>query len=46
MNALKSGDDIALIFTKVLDELSLGLVDEDEEVSETADREYWIKRGD
>lgn len=45
MNALKFGDDIALVFTKVLDELSLGLVDEDEEVSEVTDRDYWIKRG-
>jgi len=45
MNALKFGDDIALVFTKVLDELSLGLVDEDEEVSEVTDREYWLKRG-
>lgn len=45
MNALKFGDDIALVFTKVLDELPLGLVDEDEEVSEVTDREYWIKRG-
>lgn len=45
MNALKFGDDIALVFTKVMDELPLGLVDEDEEVSEVTDREYWIKRG-
>jgi hypothetical protein len=45
MNALKFGDDIALVFTKVLDELPLGLVDEDEEVSEVTDREYWLKRG-
>jgi uncharacterized protein (UPF0335 family) len=45
MNALKFGNDIALVFTKVLDELTLGLVDEDEEVSEVTDREYWIKRG-
>ena len=44
MNALKFGDDIALIFTKVLDEMPLGLVDEDEEVSEVTDREYWLKR--
>jgi hypothetical protein len=45
MNALKFGEDIALIFTKVLDEMPLGLVDEDEDVSEIADREYWLKRG-
>lgn len=45
MNALKIGDDIALVFTKVLDELALGFVDEDEEVSEVTDRDYWLKRG-
>lgn len=45
MNALKFGDDIALVFTKVLDEMPLGLVDEDEEISEVTDRDYWIKRG-
>jgi hypothetical protein len=45
MNAFKVGNDIALIFTKVLDELSYGLVDEDEETRETTDRDYWIKRG-
>lgn len=45
MNAYKIGEDIALVFTKVLDELPLGFVDEDEEVSEVTDREYWIKRG-
>lgn len=45
MSALKFGEDIALVFTKVLDDLQLGLVDEDEEVSEVTDREYWLKRG-
>ncbi|MBL7934520.1 MAG: hypothetical protein JNM51_01775 [Bacteroidia bacterium] len=45
MNALKFGDDIALIFTKILDELPLGLVDEDEEIREVTDRDYWVKRG-
>jgi hypothetical protein len=45
MNAFKYGEDVSLIFTKVLDESPLGLVDEDEEVSEITDREYWIKTG-
>lgn len=45
MNALKFGEDIALIFTKILDELPLGLVDEDEEIREVTDRDYWIKKG-
>jgi hypothetical protein len=45
MNAYKFGDEVSLIFTKVLDESPLGLVDEDEEVRELTDRDYWIKRG-
>jgi len=40
-----SGDELALIFTTVLDEVTLGLVDEDEEIKEVADRNYWLKRG-
>jgi hypothetical protein len=38
-------DDIGLVFTTVLDELSRGLVDDDEEVQEVADRAYWESRG-
>ncbi len=45
LSAHKFGEDIALIFTKVLDEMPLGLVDEDEEVREVTDRDYWLKRG-
>ncbi len=45
MNALKIGDNISLIFTTVLDQMTLGLVDEEEEVSEVADRSYWEKKG-
>ena len=45
MNAFKFGDDIGLVFTIVLDELTLGLVDDDEGVRETTDRNYWISRG-
>lgn len=41
LNAYKVNDEYFLTFTKVLDEISLGLIDEDEEVSETADRNYW-----
>jgi len=44
MSALQIGEQVALLFTKVLDELPLGLVDEDEEVQETADRAYWESR--
>lgn len=45
MNAYKFEDKIALVFTKVLGEMPLGLVEEDEEVQETTDRDYWIDNG-
>jgi hypothetical protein len=46
MQALKVGEHTTLIFTKVLDELSRGLVDEDEDAEAApADRTYWEKRG-
>lgn len=44
MNALKFNDHIGLVFTKVLDQMTLGLVDDDEEVQETTDRSYWLNR--
>lgn len=44
MNAFKVGDSVSLVFAKVLDEMRLGLVDEDEEVQAVADRPYWEKR--
>lgn len=45
MSALRHENQVALIFTKVLDEISRGLVEEDEEVQEAADRPYWEIRG-
>src|SRR4051812_20131012 len=45
MQALKVNDDVALIFTTVIDELTRGLVEEDEEVQEVTDRGYWESRG-
>lgn len=45
MNAYKFEDKVGLVFTTVLDELSLGLVDDDEEVKEVTDRNYWLVRG-
>lgn len=45
MTALKHNNDIGLVFTKVLDQMTLGLVDDDEDVQETTDRSYWMKRG-
>lgn len=41
MSALKFGDQISLVFTKVLDVLTLGMPDEDEEVQAVTDRNYW-----
>lgn len=35
---------VGLIFTRVLDEVTLGLVDEDEEVQGLADRAYWEEK--
>ncbi len=43
LTAYKSGDDYFLTFNKVLDEMNLGLVDDDEEISEITDRNYWEK---
>lgn len=45
MNALKIGNQIGLVFTTVIDQLSLGLVNEDEETQEVTDRSYWENRG-
>ena len=45
MNALQLGDTVSLAFTTVLDQVLLGLVEEDEETQEPADRAYWENRG-
>lgn len=46
MQALKVGEHTTLIFTKVMDELSRGLVDEDEDAEAApTDRAYWEKKG-
>ena len=45
MQALQVGDNVTLVFTKVMDEFSRGLVDEDEEAEAApADRAYWEQR--
>lgn len=44
LNALKLGESVSLVFSKVVDELRLGLVDEDEEVQAVTDRTYWEER--
>ena len=45
VSAIETGEGVGLHFTKVLDVQPLGLVDEDEEVAEITDRDYWLKRG-
>ena len=45
MNAIKIGNQVSIVFTTVLDELPLGLVDEDEEIQEVTDQAYWERRG-
>ena len=45
VNAIETSDGVGLHFTKVLDVQQLGLVDEDEEVFEITNRDYWLKRG-
>jgi hypothetical protein len=45
MKALRTGDKIGLVFTTVVDQMSLGLVDEDEAGQEPTDRTYWESRG-
>lgn len=41
LTAYKNGEEYFLTFNTVLDEMNLGLVEEDEEVSAIADRHYW-----
>ncbi|MEN8204847.1 MAG: hypothetical protein ABFS24_02430 [Pseudomonadota bacterium] len=46
MNAIEIDDGIGLIFTKVLDVMPLGLIDDDEPPLEQTDRSFWeTKRG-
>lgn len=44
MAALGVGDQVALVFTTVLNELSRGLEEEDDETLEAVDRAYWETR--
>ena len=39
--ALQHGDEIGLVFTKVLDQTQIGEIDDEEEVAEVTDRAYW-----
>ena len=44
MNAFQVGDQIGLFFTTVMDKISLGLIDDEEETAAVVDRSYWEKR--
>lgn len=43
--AIETPAGVGLHFTKVLDTVKPGYIDEDEEISEPTDRAYWEKRG-
>jgi hypothetical protein len=46
MQALKIGNNVSLVFTKVIDEMTRGVVDEDEDAEAApTDRAYWEDRG-
>lgn len=44
MRAIETASGVALLFTTVLNEMTLGLVDEDEDIQEPTDRRYWLDR--
>ena len=41
LTAIETPEGIGLEFTKILDTVTLGMIDEDEETSEVTDRKYW-----
>jgi hypothetical protein len=43
-SAIETGEGVGLHFTKVLDTVSRGFIDEDEDVAEPTDRGYWERR--
>lgn len=45
MKALKVGNNVGLVFTTVLDQMTLGPDDDEDEVREATDRTYWEQRG-
>ncbi len=44
LSAFRLGDTVSLVFSKVLDEMRLGMVEDDEEIQSVADRAYWETR--
>ncbi len=45
LNAIRVAGHVSLVCTTVLSPMNLGLVEEDEELHEQADRAYWEQRG-
>lgn len=45
VTAIETSDGIGLQFTKILDTVTLGYIDDDEETSEPTDRAYWVNQG-
>ena len=45
LQALHIGDQLCLVFSTIVDELPLAVIDDDEETREVADRNYWEQRG-
>lgn len=45
VTAIETDDGVGLQFTKIVDTVRLGYLDDDEEISEPTDRDYWEKRG-
>lgn len=45
VTAIETPEGIGVQFTKVLDTVKLGFVEEDEETAEPTDRNYWEKKG-
>ena len=44
MNAVKANDGIGLVFTTVLNQVSLGIAEEEDSTNEVTDRAYWESR--
>ncbi len=45
MNAFELQGEVGLSFTKVVDKVDMGLLEEDEELTEVVDRDYWESQG-